>query len=108
MLGIACVREREPRARPETSGRTGCAVSAAAFWSRINDAKSETAGKQRNRAGIITLVHIKSSTLVMTSQFRFRDFWRSVEGSIWRVVRTTTPFLESPDTSASNAFTILV
>src|SRR5215204_5833099 len=43
MLGIACAGEPEPRARPEASGRTGHAVLAAAFWSRINDAKSDNA-----------------------------------------------------------------
>ena len=40
----------------------------------------------------------------MIGQFRFRDFLRSVEGSIWRVVRATTPPLVSPNPSASNAF----
>src|SRR5204862_7954622 len=50
------VGEREPRARPEANGRTGCAASAAAFWSRINDAKSKTRG--RNATGR----HYNSST----------------------------------------------
>jgi hypothetical protein len=36
--------------------------------------------------------------------FRFHDFWRFREGSMWRVVRATTPLLVSPSPSASNAF----
>ena len=47
---------------------------------------------------------LQSITVIMISQFRFRDFWRSIEGPIWRVVRATTPSLVSLRPSASNAF----
>ena len=51
----------------------------------------------------ITQVHIASRTEVNGAQFRFRDFWRSRRGHIWRVDRSTTPFLAPPRPSASSA-----
>jgi hypothetical protein len=61
-------------------------------------------GEATQQAGIITKVHIVSTTAVSAGQFRFRDFLRSVEGHIWRVAWATTSPLVSLSPSASNAF----
>src|SRR5215207_603369 len=46
--------------------------------------------------------HVKPEVII--SQFRLHDFLGSVEGSIWRAVRATTPPLVSLCPAASNAF----
>src|ERR671913_1058982 len=102
MLGLACVGEPEPRARPKPSGRTGLAGSAAALWSRMNDAKSDNARTQRNKP------HYNYSSYYVKHQdydlrFHFPDFLGSIEGSIWRVARVPTLLVVSPSPSASSA-----
>ena len=45
-----------------------------------------------------------SSTVVKGRQFRFRDFFGSIEGLIWRVEPAITPLVVSLGSNASNAF----
>ena len=47
-----------------------------------------------------------SRTVVNKRAFRFGDFLGSVEGQVWRVERSTTPFLVLPIPSASSAVKI--
>ena len=95
MLGIACVGEREPRAHPQgkrPDGRRGTGRSLV-----VSDQRC----KERQRGGRNTTDCYYNSSAHRVkhdgydSQFRFSDFWRSVEGSIWGVVWATTPFIVS-------------
>ena len=94
-------RSREP-VRMQAAGRAArCLPHPFGLGSTMHRATTR-GGNATGR--IITKVHIMSRTAVSGSQFRFRDFWRSVEGPIWRVERATTPPLVSLSPSASNAF----
>jgi hypothetical protein len=61
--------------------------------------KERERGDATQQASIITQVRVKSSLELLRAHFVFQDFLGSVEGSIWRVVRQTTPLLVSPSLS---------
>jgi hypothetical protein len=65
--------------------------------------RARTPGRTQQLDTITIVLSCQVLQLAKT-RFRFRDFWRSREGHVWRVERATPPFLVSPSRSASSAF----
>src|SRR6266508_1554665 len=101
-------RAAEPRARPVRTQATGRAVRDLARTFGLGSTMHR-AGTRRSRATDRYYNHSaeQSITLVNDCQSRFPDFWRSIEGHVWRGEQATTPLLVSLHPSASSAFNVL-
>ena len=69
------VGERERRARPEASGRTGRAVSGRSLLVSDQRCKERERGDATQQAPIITQVRIKSSLELLSVHFVSKTFW---------------------------------